>query len=67
MSAGRRALRQASAARREASRYRRVLEELTLLATNRLLEHRDDVVAHQVVELAGAVLSEKRPHGREPD
>lgn len=63
----RRAGRQLSAARRQAALYRRVLEEVLILATDRLLEHRDDVVAYQVVELVGPVVSGKRPHGSAAD
>lgn len=59
--------RQLSAARRQAARYRRVLEELLQLATNRLLSHRDDVVAYKVVELVGPLLGEKAPHGQDTD
>ena len=58
-----RADRRLSAARRQAARYRRVLEELVQLATDHLLEHRDDPIAYQVVELVGPVLAGKSPHG----
>lgn len=61
------AARQASAARRQAARYRRVLEEVLQLVNDRLLEHRDDVVAYRVAELVAPALAGHRPHGQEGD
>ena len=59
----RRADRRLSAARRQAARYRRALEDALRLATDRLLEDRHDVTAYRLVELVGPLLAEKRPHG----
>jgi hypothetical protein len=40
-----------------------VLEETLGLALNRLLQHSDDPLAYQVMELVGEALRRKRPAG----
>jgi hypothetical protein len=58
-----RAERTISALRREAALYRRVLDEVLLVAANALLADGHDPVAYRVSELVGAALRHKRPAG----
>jgi hypothetical protein len=49
--------------RREATLYRRVLDEVLLVAVDGLLANGHDPVAYRVSELVGAALHHKRPAG----